>query len=311
MSGAVTSRVADALHELARRIHQDPSRDSVWTLVQALAAHRRSCSLESWRTFCETLEDHPIVSLLLDDPYTRDARLKAAGYAGDARTLDYVYLRDVGTQAVGDLGRALFRVTTSVPIADAVRGRALSLGQVIEAQADRAGEPVRVASIACGHLRELDHVSSGALRRLAVWGVDQDPLSVERCAARFGGLDVTARVGSVRDLLIGRARIPDSSLIYASGLFDYLDDRAASLLIRRMTAALRPGGTVLIPNLTPFNNEIAYMEAVMDWWMNYRTIDDVVRLAHTARLEPGVKVDAFTSAGGHVAWLHLTRPGPS
>ncbi len=306
MNAPIALEISGLLDASAVRIRRAPSRDTVWDLAQALAAHRRSSTAAEWRNFCVRTSTHPIVDVMLEDPYTRDARLKPAGYAGDARTLDYVYLRTPGEQAISDFGRQLFHVTTGVPIAEAVRERAVVFAREIDRQAS-GGVPVTVASIACGHLRELDHVCAETRPHLDVWGIDQDARSVGRCSADHPEIRVSAAVGTVRDLLLGRARIPESSFVYASGLFDYLDDRASALLIKRMVAALRPGGTALIANLTPANDEIAYMEAVMDWWMHYRTIADLARLAEEADVSHcDVDLDLTESDDERLAWLRVT-----
>lgn len=310
MNMPICTDVSGLLEACAEEIRRAPSPDTVWALTQELAAHRRACSSAQWREFCEMTSRHSITDVMVEDPYTRDARLKPAGYAGDARTLDYVYLRDTGPQTVSEFGRQLFRVTTGVPIAEAVRGRARAIAAEIESLASR-GVPVTVASIACGHLRELAHVSAATRQNLSVWACDQDARSVDRSLAEHRGVRVSAVVGTVRDLLTGRMRIPASTVVYASGLFDYLDDRAASLLIKRMVCGLRPGGTALVANLTPANDEIAYMEAVMDWWMYYRTTVDLARLAADADVHSGVSVEVVESDDARVAWLRLTRGEPA
>jgi hypothetical protein len=57
-------------------------------------------------------------------------------------------------------------------------------------------------------------------------------------------------------VLAGRVRIPPSDLVYASRLFDYLDQRSGAVLVKRMFASVNVGGSLLIPNLTPHNEEV-------------------------------------------------------
>ena len=114
--------------------------------------------------------------------------------------------------------------------------------------------------------------------------------------------------GSVRDVLAGRIRIPQSDVVYASGLFDYLDQRSGALLLRRMFASVTAGGSVLIPNLTPHNEEVGYMEAVMDWWMCYRSEADMCELAALLPADPfQVRTATFLSSENRVAWLQIDR----
>ena len=271
-------------------------------LAASLARQRAVLSRDEWKTSCATVDRHPAVAALLEDPYSRDARVKPAGYAGDARTLDYVYLQDPGAQRVTDTGRSLFAVSTSVPIAVAVRDRCAVLAAEI---ANRAAHgEISVASIACGHARELDRIDAGVRARIRFWGLDQDAMSIDYCRSRSALTHATFEVGSVRDLIAGRVRIPCSDVIYASGLFDYLDARAGAVLVKRMFTCLNPGGVLLVPNLTPENDEAGYMEAVMNWWMCYRTEADMLKLAeHVDASRAGINT-CVTSAN-RIAWLKI------
>ena len=279
---------------------------AIGRLASSLAQHRTAMPADMWMASCAALGDHPAVSQLLEDPYSRDARLKPAGYAGDARTLDYVYLRDPGSQPITSIGRALFDVSTSVPIAAAVRDRCAALTDDITRRARH--RTISVASIACGHARELDRVPDDVRERVHYWGIDQDAKSIDRCRSRFGPGQAAFEVGSVRDVIAGRVRIPQSDVVYASGLFDYLDQRSGAVLLKRMLASVTAGGSVVIANLTPHNDEVGYMEAVMDWWMCYRTETDMRELAALLPVDPSqVRTATFLSSENRVAWLRIDR----
>ena len=179
---------------------------AIGRLASSLAQRRTGMAATDWKAACATLGDHPAVTQLLEDPYSRDARLKPAGYAGDARTLDYVYLRNPGSQPVTSIGRALFDVSTGVPIAAAVRDRCAALADAITAGARH--QAISVSSVACGHARELDRIPEGVRRRVHFWGIDQDADSIRHCRSRFEPGEAAFEVGSVRDVLAGRVRIP-------------------------------------------------------------------------------------------------------
>jgi extracellular factor (EF) 3-hydroxypalmitic acid methyl ester biosynthesis protein len=282
------------------------ARVAIGRLASSLARHRAVMPAEQWKASCASLGDHPAVSQLLEDPYSRDARTKPAGYAGDARTLDYVYLRDPGRQPITSIGRALFDVSTSVPIAAAVRDRCAALADDIMRRA--LYQPISVASIACGHARELDRIPDDVREWIHFWGIDQDAKSIDYCQSRFDPEQAAFEVGSVRDIMAGRARIPQSDLVYASGLFDYLDQRSGAVLLKRMFASVKAGGSVVIPNLTPDNDEVGYMEAVMDWWMCYRTETDMCKLAASLQVDRSqVQTATFLSSENRVAWLQIDR----
>jgi hypothetical protein len=299
------SPVRDAFDQFQRNVDAAGAAAALLDLRTRLAAERAAYAAETWRSWCADAADHPGFGLLLQDPYSRDARGKPAGYAGDARTLDYVYLRDHGEQPISPLGRALFSVSTGVPIAEAVRERSRHLTKAVHAVSQAAASPT-VVSIACGHARELDQLPAETIDAVHFWGVDQDGRSVE--AARSRWPRCTFEIGSVRAILQGSARLPECSLVYASGLFDYLDDRTAAILIKRMFASVRPGGRVLVANLTPANDEIAFMEAVMDWWMHYRDKEALADLIPLARIRAEeCQSFSYTTSENRVAWLQIQR----
>jgi extracellular factor (EF) 3-hydroxypalmitic acid methyl ester biosynthesis protein len=245
--------------------------------VAALAAMRAAVPHDNWRRIAATILAHPVHALMMNDPYTAAAFEKARGYAGDAETLDFVYRHRCAPSQTTPLGRRLFQITTDVPIACAVRARTRYLADLV-AQTLAASPAATIVSIACGHMRELDGLELAAMNGVRVHGFDHDAITLERLKRTYG-THVTPRAASVRQLLSHPEIVPAADLIYAAGLFDYLEDRAASLLIRRLRSRLAPSGTLVVTNLTARNAEIAYMESVMDWWMVYRDDQALRRLA--------------------------------
>jgi extracellular factor (EF) 3-hydroxypalmitic acid methyl ester biosynthesis protein len=286
------------------------ARVAIGRLAASLAHHRSEMAPEVWKASCAELDRHPAVRQLLEDPCLRDARKKPAGYAGDARTLDYLYLQDPGPQPLTPTGRALFDASTTLPIAAAVRHRCAALAGDIAARARR--EEISVASIACGHARELDRIPQDIRKRIRFWGLDHDPKSVEHCRSQHDASRTAFELGSVRDVIAGSIQIPRSDLVYASGLFDYLNQFVASALLRQMVAALKVGGSVIVPNLTPDNDEIGYMEAVTDWWMCYRTEADLLTLAELADADQSnLETTTFLESDNRIAWLRIDRLAPA
>ena len=61
---------------------------------------RLSVSTESWKQFAvTTFRAHPLMDLLLQDPFTRRAFTKPRGYPGDAVTFDFIYTQEDGAPA--------------------------------------------------------------------------------------------------------------------------------------------------------------------------------------------------------------------
>jgi len=227
--------------------------------------------------------------------------------------LDYIYKpvhdnpgRDL---ASGD-GNAILAYTTECPAARAVRNRRALLATAVDSMADSCSR-LRIASLACGYLREAELMSSielGCLERY--YALDQDDECVQHVVRRFRDTSVQAMSGSVRDLL-KRATILegvcDLDFFYAAGIFDYLTDRVAEALVAEMFRRLRPRGILWIPNFVPHIPDRAYMEAFMDWWLIYRSPDALGKLdAKIPRQEIASK-RIFTESEGNVAFLELIR----
>jgi len=267
--------------------------------VAALAEIRAAASHEHWQRIAAAIVAHPVHALMMNDPYTAAAFGKSRGYAGDASTLDFVYRHRCPPGDTTPLGRRLFQITTDAPIACAVRARTRYLADLVVEQLAISPDAT-IVSIACGHMRELDGLELAANEEFHVIGFDHDPITLEQLTRAYGAR-VAAKRASVRQLLSHPDIVPAADLIYAAGLFDYLDDRAASVLIRRLRSRLAPGGTLVVTNLTERNSEVAYMESVMDWWMVYRDDEALRTLSGADRSEMRTR----TLVDGRVSCLEL------
>lgn len=78
--------------------------------------------------------------------------------------------------------------------------------------------------------------------------------------------------------------IEGADLIFCTGLFDYLEDAAASRLLERFWMSLRANGELLVFNFSPHNSSRSYMEWIGNWYLNHRNVDTMYRLADDARL---------------------------
>jgi extracellular factor (EF) 3-hydroxypalmitic acid methyl ester biosynthesis protein len=94
--------------------------------------------------------------------------------------------------------------------------------------------------------------------------------------------------------------------IYSAGLYDYLADDVAAALTRKLNAMLAPGGVLLVANFMRGIADRGYMEACMDWWLFFRSLDDLVRLGRAACVENG-SLSVFGSPDGYLGYLEIRR----
>jgi hypothetical protein len=76
----------------------------------------------------------------------------------------------------------------------------------------------------------------------------------------------------------------DVDFVLSSGLFDYLADDVATAQLGLFWKVLRSGGRLLVGNFAPENASRAYMEWIGNWYLIYRTSDDLLRLADGAKI---------------------------
>jgi extracellular factor (EF) 3-hydroxypalmitic acid methyl ester biosynthesis protein len=100
--------------------------------------------------------------------------------------------------------------------------------------------------------------------------------------------------------------LPPQDLIYSVGLIDYLADRRAQALVRRLYETLAHGGTLIIGNMnqTPLSN-LWPMEFITDWSLYYR--NEAEMLAWTEGLEPAMAWTE-TESTDRVRLLFVRKP---
>ncbi|AWN34560.1 class I SAM-dependent methyltransferase [Methylobacterium radiodurans] len=276
-------RVAERLDAVAAGLAEQEGPEAHAALadrtIEALRALRDEAGAADWTAAAvPAVRAHAVGALMQVCPLTRYAFARPRGYPGDAGLLDLIYRHPDADGALAEAsaaGRAAYAVTSGTAPCAAVRERRRILaGAIDRAAAERPG--AAVLAVACGHLREAEisaGLRDGRVGRLLA--TDQDRESLARVADRADAPAVATRRLSVRDFIAAKAtaeaEIGRFDLVYAAGLYDYLDDRIAARLTRKLFGLLRPGGRLLVGNFLTGLREEAYMDAVMDWQLIYRT----------------------------------------
>jgi extracellular factor (EF) 3-hydroxypalmitic acid methyl ester biosynthesis protein len=299
----VCAEIVEGLEALAVDLAKNDLR-RLSPMVATLTAVRQRIDVAEWKTICtEVVRSHPAITLLMQEPLTRRALEKPRGYAGDAVMLDLMYGEGPPPEGLSSLGLQLYLWAVRQPACLSARYRRDMLAAAIDEAVEQTGRP-RILSVACGHLREASRsyaVRAGGVKEIIAF--DQDQLSLDEAARSLGAICTTIQ-GSVRSLFTG-VPFGEFDLIYSAGLYDYLSDRAATMLTRALSNALRPGGRLLLGNFAPELRDIGYMEAIMDWYMTHRSESDMVRiLGSSADL---ADVRTFRDGPGNVVYLDVRR----
>src|SRR5258708_9431985 len=294
-------------NQLWKRCKSGDVVSSVYETADAmLRVKRRLDDAAKWRAFANSDDFAGLRQALREDPFSNRAVTRPRGYPGDAVLLDMAY-RIIGpTEATSKIGKMAFEATTNSPWGRSVRARKQTVAKFIYSVAAEFDEP-RIASIACGHLRELDCSHAFQAGELGNFlGVDQDPESIAVVEGCFGSR-VSARCATLKDFLLRRVAAGPFHGIYSVGLFDYLDDATATKATAAMFRMVAPGGRLFIANLAPSLGDIAYMEAVMDWRMIYRSESQLAGIANTANATESAEIRTFGDFLGNVAFAEIRR----
>jgi extracellular factor (EF) 3-hydroxypalmitic acid methyl ester biosynthesis protein len=250
---------------------------------------------------------------ILRSEFLTRTNLKPRGYSGDAEMMAMAYENQYRGARVFD--QLLHRHPLMTPAAHAVRNRR----KVIAAEMSAAtpGRVRRFFSVACGPACELSDVLTSA-ELAGRWEgllLDQDSEALD--AARREVEGISARVGvplevgfvndSVRTMLRTAelaARFGTFDFVYSMGLFDYLTPPVARVVLRRLAALLRPGGTLVVGNYDLGNPTRHYMAFWMDWVLYLRSEADLLALAEGLE---GVRASVSRDSTGAQLFLRLER----
>ena len=253
---------------------------------------------------------HPIRQLLHQDPFTCRAFTKPQGYIGDPGLLDFIYSVEDGRgppAGTTPLGRLLFSVTTNSHVCQAVRARRRIVADAIEQLAAGDARP-SILSVASSHLREADLCNALPQHRIGRWvALDSDTDSLQEVDQCYGQHGIETLAGTVRQLLGGHLELGTFDLIYSVALYDYLQHAIAKRLIERLFTMLRPGGRLLVANLSPEVSERGYMESYMNWHLIYRTHAEMLDLAANLDPEEIEDIRLLTEATDKMMFLRILR----
>ena len=152
-------------------------------LFDGLYTKRSENNREFWQHFCENVcHNHPIQSLLHQDPLTLRSFSKPRGYSGDAVLLDFIYrhpAQEDELEKASPIGRAVCEYMVSRPAAESVRWRRELLSQLLDETVKKV-QNAEILSVACGHLREAANsmaIKNNLVHRFIAF--EQDPASLK------------------------------------------------------------------------------------------------------------------------------------
>jgi extracellular factor (EF) 3-hydroxypalmitic acid methyl ester biosynthesis protein len=222
---------------------------------------------------------------------------KPLGYPGDFEVMNQVY--DWERRGANVYEMLIHRL--GLDVAECIKTRMevvrATIGKVVQEKGN--ARAARVLSLGSGPAREVEtYLSSAGLKnkRVEFTLIDQEQAAlsyaIEKTYPHVLNAKGQARVQclnmSFTDILRGTgglSSLPPQDLIYSVGLLDYLADRRAQALTRRLYESLAPGGLLIIGNMNETSlSNLWPMEFIADWNLYYRTEPEMI--AWTAGFEP-------------------------
>jgi extracellular factor (EF) 3-hydroxypalmitic acid methyl ester biosynthesis protein len=217
------------------------------------------------------------------------------GYMGDFEVIERL-MSPRNTAAPGTIEYWIEHYALHSAVAQQHRNKVGRQQELIE-QASSAS--ARILLIACGSAPDLRRVSPTVWRSATFVLNDADEDALAFCSRGLADrLDrITFVPGSVFKRLSRLRELGPFDLVLAGGLFDYLPERAASVLIRNVTERLLvPGGRFFFTNISAGNPFRHWIEYLADWMLIERSEADITRLIQESAKDISCDIDLARDA---------------
>ncbi len=227
-------------------------------------------------------ELHPI---MLCSPFLYRTYTKPLGYAGDYEMVNMMLRNPYeGSSAFAKLLN--FALLNTDPVV-AHRNRIDYLVEKLRYECARriTRGRTRIFNLACGPAVEvqrfLRECEESDLAEIDLLDFNAETLDFTRekimDARSSGGRETTVRYHqrSVHQLLRtatqgGEDEFTGYDIVYCAGLFDYLSQRVCKRLVELFCTMVKPGGLVIVTNVSDSNPSKAWMEYLVEWNLIYR-----------------------------------------
>ncbi len=309
---AFAQRAYEALLEPYFQLHREATSEAMKFMSQREV-------LIAAKEYTETV----LVPLTLDIPLNRRAYLKPMGYPGDYQVMIYYYNKSFEGDSV--FAKVFHRMGIEHPLAHGVCTRKDLIVELMWAEHDRVlaehgdSSEFRVASLGCGPAREVsDYVSKRQTwPGTAIWTlIDQEEealgVAFRSCKREIGEWGAPAQLDLLNLSFVQMINEgvplhdPESQdYIYCTGLFDYIKEARARVLISALYDLLAPGGLMSVGNAIGPQDCFWTPEFLGDWSMIYRTRDQVRRLG--ALLPESAIIDVVAEPGNAYYFLNVRK----
>jgi extracellular factor (EF) 3-hydroxypalmitic acid methyl ester biosynthesis protein len=204
----------------------------------------------------------------------KHTRTKPFGYSGDFQAIDWILTEKSDSPGIGALWDKFYQ---SENACKSVRNRANFLINLVN-ELSSDGKIISILNLACGSCRDVSRIFSSSTKHdfLHFLCVDMDARAISYAKSLLP---------SNKNIILREANAfflsPSSQydVVWASGLFDYLTDRQAIILLKKMWLWTASNGQLIFGNFLNTNNSKLLMEWCLGWFLIYRKPHEIIELA--------------------------------
>ncbi len=200
-------------------------------------------------------------------------------YSGDFEIIDKIYTQyssPVPKWADWDM------YFHKLPVFSALRNRKQYLQHLIdEKHRMREGHTLDIYNVYSGPCRAVrDFLLIHPEANVRLDCIDIDRYAIQYASALMGHLNSYVRFFNKNIFQYQPRKSYD--LIWAGGLFNYLEDRLFAQMIRHLAKLLKPGGNLVLGCISDQNPNKAYLEVLLEWRSYHRSEDQLRALCDEA-----------------------------
>lgn len=268
------SPLADAVDGFlaAQRAFERPAGRSYWTVAAAAVALVDALA-QARAAGCEPAAIAELVApareIFATAPLIRHIQTWPRGYAGDFEVVERILARD-GLAEPGTFAAHLEHFMLDCAIAAQHRNKVTHQARLItHALTSRNSDPVRVMLIASSGAADLRSVPTqliGPADRFVLHDIDRRALGLARAHLAPIEAQCSFVKGNPFIRIDELAAQGPFDLVLAGGLFDYLDDDAATTLVDlALTRLVAPGGILYFSNVSAGHHYSAMLDHLLGW----------------------------------------------
>ena len=296
---SVAIQFPSPFEESRRRLRDEVDRFLDLDGADASSTRRYHAVLASVHSICAAIVDaeeegldrqeivgilEPVRAIHARSPFVDRLQRWPRGYPGDFETVEYI-CRGANRAPAGTIEHCCEQYALTRGIAQQHRNKVQLQAARMQRTMLEKPRASNVLSIACGSCPDLRAIPNLGDIAGQIWLNDSDADALAFAQSELGAVRDRIHIVEGNALSVARAIKAKFDLVMAGGLFDYLDDRAAALLIRLVTSRLlAPGGVFFFTNIAEENPYRPLIEYFGDWFLIERSEADIVRLCEAAGL---------------------------